>query len=41
MQIGDKNFDSEAIRRLYESDAYPLERGRLASEDSIIAELDD
>jgi len=41
MQIGDKNFDSEAIRRLYESDAYPLERGRLASEDSTIAELDD
>jgi hypothetical protein len=26
MQIGDERFDSEDIRRLYESDGYPLRR---------------
>jgi len=26
MQVGDERFDSEEIRRLYESDDYPLRR---------------
>jgi Arc/MetJ-type ribon-helix-helix transcriptional regulator len=26
MQVGDERFDSEEIRRLYESDNYPLRR---------------
>jgi hypothetical protein len=27
MRVGDEHFDSDEIRRLYDSDDYPLQRG--------------
>ena len=32
MQVGDERFDTDDIRRLYESSDYPLRRGHIAVE---------